>query len=323
MTTFCNDTYRRVNDLTIGYAAYKEMWNKLHEMYQLAAEQQKPEGMMILGPSGIGKTRVLMRFAAEFPNRREETQMVCPVIRITMPPKPTENALLYQIALAFGEAYTFGKSYQLQNRVIWLLKNCLTRLLIIDESQHMVRRHNAKEAALAGDILKVIMDEAKTSMVLGGLPEIEDILMADEQIRGRFTYVQSLKPWKVVPDKQDKLEIEDCDNAQKTLVGVLIALARSAGYTGDCSEFEKLDVVRKIYFATDGRIRFVSRLVAATMAQVIPENAPAVTVKHLHIAFQKKIFNRASAKANPFDDAFVERRLEEKGEPFRSNQAWH
>lgn len=316
MKNFSEEIYDEVQNRTVKYARYNQMMEEMDHIYRLAADYQRAEGMMIMGPSGSGKTRLLERFAEKHPDERKETHMHRPVVMITMPPKPTEMALLYRLTLAFGEQYTTGRSYQLLGRAQKLLRQCETHLLIIDEGQHMVRENNQKDASLAADTIKVIMDETKVGVIVSGIPEVEDILLANKQIRGRFTDVKMCDPWIVVNETLDSESSDINMEHLQEFSSILSALVTISNYSGDSSLFLQPDVIRRIYFATDGRIRYMSRLVAAVLATAIPTEAPKIELSHLHEAFTAKIYRRSKPESNPFDEAFVERRLILSGEPF-------
>lgn len=316
MKPFSTAIYDAVQNVTVKYARFNEISEEMDHITTLARDHQRPEGYCVMGCSGLGKTLLLKLHEAKFPEVRNETHLCRPVIRIKMPAKPTEMALLYVLALAFGEQYTGGRSYQLYSRVIKLLKQCRTHTILIDEAQHMVRRKNSDDAKLAADTLKNIMDEAVVSVVLAGVPEVEDILLANKQLRGRFTSVAVYEPWVVVPATVNKDKSEINKEVLPEFSGILCALTKKSGYQGDFSLLSRSDVIRRVYFATDGRIRYMSRLIAATLAVAIPNEIPKLELSHFSKAFLRKIHPRAKPESNPFDDAFVERRLILKGEPF-------
>jgi energy-coupling factor transporter ATP-binding protein EcfA2 len=316
MDAFSNEIYNAVLNTTVRYERFKQVIGEMKHLYELANDFRRSEGMLIMGPSGSGKSRLLERFSSNYPDVRKKTHMSRPVITVTMPPKPTEMALLYRIALAFGEQYASGRSYQLLARVINLLIQCETRILVIDEAHHLARRNNLKDAQLAADILKVIMDETKAGLILSGIPEVEEILLSNKQLRGRFTNSVMFEPWVVVSDTQNK-ERSDINAAHlQEFASIMISLIKGANYNGDSSLFTQPAVIRRIYFATDGRIRYMSRLVATVLAKAIPNEVPKLEMAHLHAAYTDGIHQRAKPESNPFDETFADRRLNLRGEPF-------
>ena len=317
MSVFSEEVYDHVLNRTVKHAGFNEIFQRMEHIFRLAKDYERPEGMLIMGPSGVGKTRLLDRFAAAHPDERKETYLYRPIIKITMPPKPNQMALLYQLNLAFGEQYTVGRSHQLLGRAIKMLKQCKTHLIAVDESQHMVRRNSEKDATLAADTIKVILDEAKVSTILSGISEVAKLLHpSKQQLSGRFPEVFNVTPWKVVNEVKNR---ENSDIDEKNLnnfVGVMMDLIVASGYTGDYSVVSDLDFARRAYFATDGRIRYMSRLVASVMAIVIPTEASTLDIQHFSAAFLRKIYQNSTAESNPFDKKFVERRLILAGEPF-------
>src|SRR5690606_37938998 len=140
------------------------------------------------------------------------------------------------------------------------------------------------------------------------VPEVEDILLANKQLRGRFTSVAVYEPWVVVPATVNKDKSEINKDVLAEFSGILCELTKKSGYQGDSTLLLRSDVIRRIYLATDVRIRYMSRLIAATLAVAIPNEIPKLQLSHLGQAFLRKIHPRAKPEGNPFDDAFVERR---------------
>lgn len=234
MAAFSEAVYSGILNRTVKYERFKTLSERLEQIYRLAAIYQQSEGMMIAGPSGVGKSRIVDRFCEKYPDERCEEYMHRPIIRISLPSQPTPLSLLYELNSAFGSQYATGsKSYELQRRFIDLAKKCRTHLVIIDESQHLVRYNNQKTISLAADTIKITMDQCKVGVLLTGILRTESLLQANRQLASRFTEVHIIDPWQVVSETRGKNGVDiDVDKLQE-FISIVDTLAASSGYTGD------------------------------------------------------------------------------------------
>lgn len=162
--------------------------------------------VVVLGPSGTGKTRALHRVFAgmrEFDGymRRDGTSILLSVVA----PSPCRLKLLGHTLL---RALGYETARDLRENVVWdLVRHQLrvrnVRFIWIDELQHLFQSAHAGEVQKVLDTLKALMQtpDWPVWLILSGLPQIADVIETDVQIRRRCAILRFL-PLSLVEDRK-------------------------------------------------------------------------------------------------------------------------
>ncbi len=143
--------------------------------------------VVIIGDSGTGKSFLISYFVEnKFDKYREGDGLVVPAALTGLPAKPLPKAILEEI-LAVYEVDDTGRNTegQLRRRVVRLMKECRTEILLIEDIQHLVDRRKAKLWEHTDDLFKKIHDDSKSLMILSGLPRCEAVIRQNEQLSTR------------------------------------------------------------------------------------------------------------------------------------------
>jgi hypothetical protein len=161
---------------------------------------------MVLGYTGAGKTQIALQYLARFPRSVVDGQTIVPVLYAVMPDKPTRRSIVEAMLKALGDpAYDRGPSADhLTYRLSKLLKKCRTRVILIDEFQHVLDRAHKNVAPEAAEWLKTFWYANKIGVVLFGLDHSFEFFVRKEnkQLRRRFRAPITLNPipWKDDPE---------------------------------------------------------------------------------------------------------------------------
>jgi DNA transposition AAA+ family ATPase len=188
-----------------------------------------------------------------------------------------------------------------------VLKGCNASLLIVDEAQHLVEGNSLKkDVRQVADWIKHLMNDTGVSIALVGISSITRLTESNEQLARRFSQKIRLKPYSA-----------DDKKSQNELLNLLCELVDKSGYKGDPSCLYRPTTLRRLCFATNGLVGYISPLVAEAI-RLATEEKPAgeLTRAHLSKAFRNQILPSAERGKNPFYRKFPERVLNGFGEPF-------
>lgn len=278
-----------------------EDWLEEHLHYRAAYERLLYEIEMVLnggpaiiapvlGLSGTGKTELLQDIAERFADRKTKAGLPT-VLVVSFPPGATADAVAERIIKSIqGVRKVKGTGFQLRERACELLAASGIRVLILDEANHAAearstRSTQTKANRLTADWIKDIVDIAKVSVVISGLPHSRRLLTDNEQLEGRALRPIELRPyaWHIADDQQ----------AFETLVVAFAGHVRESGWSIAMSDDM---LVRATYLTCRGLIRPVRRLFER--AVVLASASKAITADVFATAFEQCFQERVGG--NPF-----------------------
>lgn len=236
----------------IGYSNAIKIIKKIDYLYDYPKQSRMPN-LLIVGDSNNGKTIILKRFIKKYEPYicEKENKVINPVLYIQAPPEPDEkrfyNAILEKL---FAPYKTTEKIEQRQNRVIHLLRELKTKILIIDEIQHVLAGASTKQRLFL-NVIKYLSNELEIPIVCSGTREAFNALQTDPQLSNRFE-PKTLPRWsndvefkrllasfeKILPLKQQSHLIENSIS--------LKILSMSNGLIGEISKILELSTILAI-----------------------------------------------------------------------------
>jgi len=270
---------------------YATALDMLMEEIELVLRKGPRTVAMLLGPSGMGKTELLQDIEVRFSDRSTETGRPA-VFYVAFPAGTTSDAVAARIIKKIlGIPIVKGTAAELRERAIRLLASSGIQVLILDEANHAAEAHSTratqtKANRLTADWIKEVVDDAKVSVVLAGLPHARRLLTDNEQLEGRALRAIELNPyaWHIDGDR-----VAFCG-----LVGEFVGYARHRGWTISVPDDH---LTRATYLTCRGLVRPIRRLFERAL--ILSEKDRTVTASVLARAFDKCFPERLVG--NPFE----------------------
>lgn len=282
----------------------------------------------IVGMSGAGKTTVADDFLealsqdldAEFVSGSEmgnagtwglvkstETGLVRPVIKVFIGPRIRLRGLLFDLLLALGvranRVSNFGELMSLAIHHLTLQK---VKLVIFDETHHIVEGHGPSTAYEAADLLKMLLIQSRVQIVCLGLPHTLEILNANPQLARRCRSRYEIKPFRC-----------NVDEAEGDFMQFCAALEANLPFDAP-SGLDKPDTAMRLHIAGEGYIGRITNIVQAACEIAIDDRLSRLSFHVLGEAYRN--VEGVDDDENPFlsDDprpeAFVALRVRRRAE---------
>ena len=189
----------------IEYRVGKSVLDTLQRLMEMP-KRPRMRSLLIIGAPNNGKTTLVTRFhdlcGAAYVD--EEGQSVKPVVLAQAPPSADEKALYISILEQFWAPYRPNAPVaQLRYQTIHMLRECATRMLIIDEIHSLLIGTAIKQREVM-NALKLLCNELTIPIVGVGTEDALQVLHTDPQHASRFDVVR-LPLWKPDQDFQGLL----------------------------------------------------------------------------------------------------------------------
>ncbi|WP_292933152.1 TniB family NTP-binding protein [Noviherbaspirillum sp.] len=299
---------KAVEDLLIPHPNFDLAVSRLRRTIELSRNGAEPRHMLLVGESGTGKTWLAQYLSSLYLPRIDnasKANTVIPILLVNTPSIPTLKGLAEAILIALGDPlYYRGTASDKRQRALELLMKCEVKFIVIDEFQHFLDHGKYNSLTSVTDWLKRFIDDANTPCLLMGLPRCEEILQANEQLRRRFSTKLKLPVFSI-----------DTHAGECEFRGILKQIDRSLP-TEHLSGLAEIDLARRLYFASNGLLGYLRKLITGAFELMVSENSTAINVYLLEQAFTEVIWQEGRKMLNPFNPAFQFRRLNRIGEPF-------
>ena len=181
---------------------YKKAENIINRFKCIIEQVQsyRMRGMLILGPSGNGKTTLLL-FMMKLYGRiqNEETgEFSQLVVYSTAPTGCDQKQFLIFLLETLGCPTVYKTRNEMFRQVIQILKHLGVKVLIIDEFQQLMEGTPRQQADIL-TMIKMISDKASVSIVGAGLEKAKNALLHDEQLFYRLPPID-LPLWTTKPE---------------------------------------------------------------------------------------------------------------------------
>lgn len=280
---------RLVEQIYISYPRLEAVIKKIEHCHNHSKHSAEPECLLITGETGAGKTTLYKRYEQRFPRRVTEDGTIVPVLSVSIPVPATNKSLVTTLLVALGDPAA-GKGTVINQtfRLKRLVKGCGVEIIILDEFQHFIDKDSRKILQNVSDWLKDLLNETSIPVVLIGMPNSEEILEANKQLKRRFAARESLAPfgWDT-PGEQIEFR-----KFLKVLDGRLPLLERS--------NLADTGTAYLIYCATGGTVAYVMKLVRRATATALEQGGEKLTLEVLAQAYDERLAADDTEKENPF-----------------------
>lgn len=286
------------------------MWNQclstIRAMHVAGRHNRnKPRGLLITGPTGMGKSTIAKAYEARYPRREAEDRTIIPVLRVELPGQPSAKVIGEHILLTMGDPMAQCGSAEFRlARVRRLLAECRTECVIFDEFQHLTDNLDARARDIAADTVKNLMNETGLPFVFIGGPSCRSYFVKNQQLGRRCTPKVELQPFGY-----------ESPDERRDFLRLLKALHLRLPLEGPSALIDP-GTVLPLFLASFGLLGHLTQLIEAALRLVLYEGSSCLDRDALRRAFAATIYQRCPPARNPFDPKFDGRPLDRPNEPF-------
>lgn len=294
------------NEELIQFPSYVSAFKDIDGLLRLHRQTGIAQNLLVLGESGTGKTTLCQDFVTRFPRFILPERDVVPVLHVPIPSAATIASVTEAMLARLGDpSPTAGTVSAKTARVIKLARAVSVELLLFDEAQHIQDRGRLPTQYLVGDWLKTVMDEIAVPTVLLGLPRVGQLLQVNEQVRRRFSRRRYLQM-----GQSGEVSIE------QECLQFFLSVSDSLPLPLSCGTFGWKEMGIRVYHACDGRVAYVKKLLAGAIRIAMERERREIGPPDLEEAFTREVWWEGVNQLNPFNSAFVFRKLNQANEPF-------
>lgn len=300
---------RRLRKFFGRFPQVRRAQDRLEELVAYQCGGEEPEGLVIIGDTGTGKTTLLENFVQLKPPVEHPEFTEVPVLYAEVPAKCSPKMLAGVLLQALGSPFWHrGDEAERTAQLSTLLKACRVRLIILDEVNHLGDRGAEKSHYFVGDWIKQLMRSSRIPIVLAGTPAASVLWDTNEQLADRFREQIALQPLSMEANR-----IRELRSVLATFLGLMEGIP--------CIDITEEAHARSIAFATAGRLRDIRRLLVRAVEIAAKQPHVSITRSTLSKAFLEVIYRDADAKRNPFSPKFDGLPLTKPGEPFAARRS--
>ncbi|MBD9471251.1 TniB family NTP-binding protein [Pseudoxanthomonas sp. PXM01] len=280
-----------VKNLCIATPSYSGIQRELRRTLRETASTSTPACKHFVGYSRTGKSFAFREFESGYPAERTDQGLRKEVIYVQAPVRGTIKGLMEALLRALGDPlWMVGTYSNMLARLLTLLEEAQTKMIILDEFQHLIDK--GQRALLAGttDWLKALVEPNTFSLICVGLPSSKELIFRSEQLSNRF-------------DPTIEVPVYDWTNphSQKVFRSILHAIQEKLA-PFELPQLSNPDMALRMYLATGGRIGLLSKLLDRAAKNAIWDNRTAIRVQDLHDAFTTAIWyaEKSPIQQGPF-----------------------
>lgn len=257
---------------------------------RLSLTDAEPSCMMVYGSTGEGKTSIIRKYVKENSRKSLKEGDIVPVLYIELPENAKPIDAAREILLQLNDPLALYESDVtiLTKRIIELVPLLKIELIIVDEFQHLVEKNSNKILARVGDWLKILINKTKCPIILFGMPYSKVVLMANSQLRSRFSIQFHLRPFSYSEGKKH------------IFLGFLKQLDKSLPFE-ELTGLEKEPLSKKLFAFSGGNMRSLRNLIFHASVQAIENNRTFISSDDFLYASQLTSGDKLSTWKNPFE----------------------
>lgn len=301
----------KFDNVLIEFPPFLKAQEAIEDSLAMYRSTKVAQHLLVLGESGTGKSSLCRRLADRYPRERMPERDICPVLYVPTPPAASIAGMASAMLECLGDPWpTAGTTAEKMGRIAVLHKECGVEITLFDEAQHLHDRGQAATHYMVGDWIKSFVDKTGKPCVFLGLPRLGNLLQVNEQLRRRFS-----RRIPLALGQSDELAVHD------ECLQLFFSLGQTLPVPIDWANFASTDMAMRVYYATDGRVAYVKKLLGAAFQLASRTGCDLIDAQLLEDVFTHEIFHEGIGALNPFNASFEFRRLDRSGEPFQRGDA--
>lgn len=260
-----------------------------HERQPYAAE---PAGLLLVGPTGAGKTSITEEYARRYPATRQAGTWQVPVLATRTPSPARISTLSTALLDGLGDPRSDqGSIGDKTRRLGHYLRDCGTQLLILDELQNFVDRQSDRVLLEVNTWLKDLVKESGVACVLVGLQDrAEPVVDTDGQLARLFADPLVLAPfgwsWSDTPEAQEFCRF--------------LRLLEAALPLREPSYLSRLDLAWRCWVASTGIVGYLMKLIRGATDLALLSQQESLSLDVLAHSYSRHMAGDRRGIANPF-----------------------
>jgi hypothetical protein len=285
-----------VEQTLIPHSAFQDSIERVNQCLDLIDGTSEPICIAIVGESRTGKTRVVRTIVRQHPPERRADGLKIPVLRVSVPSKPTVKGFASEILRALGDpCFDKGEEVRLTSRIQDLLNTTETKAIVLEEFQHFQEKTSLKVWEHVTDWLKVLVDNSRVALVVAGLPTCLDVIYQNEQLAGRF----------LAPIKLPRFDWT-INQSRDEFLGITAAFGDALSLHFDLPDLGQEEMGFRLYCASGGVIGYLTKLLKQAVWDAINRNSKSIRLSDFNEAYLRSIASEdeAASRARPFTSRF-------------------
>lgn len=285
-----------VETTLVPHTAFEEATRRIEQCFDYAKTASEPICIAIVGESRTGKSRALEECFSRHPAVRSSEGLDTPILRVTTPPRPSVLNLAETMLRAMKDPRPdAGKESSKTARLIALMENTGTNMVMIDEFQHFYDKGLHSVMHYVADWLKTVVDERKCALVVAGLPTCLAVLQQNEQLAGRF----------LSPIMLPRFDWHN-EGHREEFVAILAAFQESLSGHFDLPVLDGPEMAFRCYCGTGGLIGYLTKFLRQTVLNALDVNTRVIGLADLLRAHQQAIWSEKgpTTMPSPFSRGF-------------------
>ncbi len=280
----------------VPHSKFDEAIRRMEQNFTYALYAPEPVCMALLGESRTGKSRALETFVLKHPAQRLDDGMNVPVVLVTTPSRPTVKGLAELMLENLGDPDPgHGTENERTRRLKVLMKGTQTRMLMVDEIQHVYDKGTKAIIHHVTDWLKILVDDVRCALVVAGLPSSKAVIDQNEQLAGRFQSPVHLSRfhWTKLDERQD-------------FIRILYEFYEELRERFQIPELYQEGMAYRLWTATGGLIGYLTKLLRQAVVNAVDRKIDEISLQDLRIAHQESMLDEPGGDTglSPFDRNF-------------------
>ncbi|MFV3305941.1 TniB family NTP-binding protein [Pseudomonas sp. NY15181] len=282
--------------------AFFHSFSQAHAKIEMAMESTRlrgiPTSAVLIGPSGSGKSTLCKIIENEFPEKHTHADKsgimhIIPVFYCSVPASVTVKSFCKTMLTTLECADLRGDSVDLFLRLIQLLKNCRTELIIIDEFQTLAKLESAHQLNSVIDWLLSLINALSIPIICAGTIECKHIIYKEDRLARRFPFLAELRhlSFDLKPESD-----------YMTLLNLLDEKMYEIGeITQGGAHLTDANICSPLFVATQGSLEYLRQILSRAMTTCLSRSRSELHLNDFEDAcssLQLKLC--LSKRANPF-----------------------
>ncbi|MRX08144.1 AAA family ATPase [Pseudoduganella sp. FT25W] len=290
----------QIDTTIVNHSKLRAAHEGLDECIAWSEANREPAGAVLVGEGGMGKTTICNAILRRYPPSIKKTASVevsiVPAFYASVPSPSSIKSLAAELLKRLGAPRPgAGTASSLTERLIVLLKIAETKIILLDEFQHLLADSKVGDARSNNvcDWIKTLINNTGVTICLVGTPACEALVNSDLQLAGRFARRFRLYPLNI-GTSEERGELE------RFLIAIVEKFKERLGFLTTLDFSDHSNSVR-VWAATSGNPRFVMRLLKEAAVLAWAAGRKNLTIGDLAEAYAKGITQSASKfNGNPF-----------------------